>query len=240
MFAGESAVGKRFYMDGTPESPGLVTIVGVVEHVRTYQLATPQYVQVYVPLEQPPNWMLDGFPPANLVIRSSSAPEPMFSAIRGVVERLDPAQPIYGTTTLDEVRQVALNPERTNTVLSSSFALAALGLAALGLYGVLANIVSEKTPEIGLRMALGATPYFVWRSIVHRALALVAVGSAVGLLGGFGVSRLAASLLHGVAALDAQVTIATVGLLGVVAVLGCFVPARRAMRIQAVDALRHE
>ena len=240
MFQGESAVGKRFYMDGTPETPGLVTIVGVVEHVRTYQLSTPQYVQVYVPLEQPPSWMTNGFPPANLVIRSSSAPETMFSAVRGVVERLDPAQPIYGTTTLDDVRRTALTPERTNTILSSSFALAALGLAALGLYGVLASIVGQKTPEIGLKMALGATPYSVWSSVVGNALAMVGVGGALGLLGGLVVARFAASILHGVGEIDAQVTISTVGLLGVVAVFGCFVPARRAMRVQAVDALRHE
>ena len=142
--------------------------------------------------------------------------------------------------TLDDVRRTALTPERTNTILSSSFALAALGLAALGLYGVLAGIVGQKTPEIGLKMALGATPYSVWSSVVGNALAMVGVGGALGLLGGLVVARFAASMLHGVGEIDAQVTISTVGLLGVVAVFGCFVPARRAMRIQAVDALRHE
>lgn len=240
LYPGESAVGKRFYLDGTPENPGSVTIVGVVAHVRTYQLASPQYVQVYVPLEQPPTWMQGGFPPANLVVRTATGSDATLSAIRGVVERLDPAQPMYGATTLDEVREVALTPERTNTVLSASFALAALALAALGLYGVLASIVGQKTSEIGLRMALGATPYSIWRSVVGEAAALVVAGVGLGLVGGFGVSRFVASLLEGVRTMDAPVLMVTVGLLAVVAVVACFVPARRAIRIQAIDALRHE
>ena len=95
-------------------------------------------------------------------------------------------------------------------------------------------------PSYALNNNVGPTAYSVWSSVVGNALAMVGVGGALGLLGGLVVARFAASILHGVGEIDAQVTISTVGLLGVVAVFGCFVPARRAMRIQAVDALRHE
>ena len=244
MFPGESALGKRFYMDGSPENPGLATIVGVVRHVRNYQLSSQQYVQVYVALEQPPSWLTEGFPQASLVVRAASLHgrdlEAIFEEIRRVVSRLDPGEPIYGTTTLQAVKDDALTSERTNSVLSASFAIAALGLAALGLYGVLSSVVAQTTPEIGLRMALGATPLAIARAVVWDTARLVGAGATLGLLGAAAFSRVVASLVVGVSSFDPSVIAVTVGLVVVVALVAAAVPARRAIRIQAVDALRHE
>lgn len=242
LFPGESALGKRFYMDGTPDNPGLVTIVGVVRHVRNYELSSQKYIQVYVALEQPPSWFTEGFPPASLIVQGSTSrdPEQMFDEIRGVVSRLDPSEPLYEATTLQAVRDGALTSERTNSVLSASFASVALGLAALGLYGVLSSVVAQRTPEIGLRMALGATPMAIVRAIARDTAVLVSLGGALGLLAAVALSRVVASLVVGVSAFDPAVIAMTVGLLVVVALVASAAPARRAIRIQAVDALRYE
>lgn len=243
MFPGESALGKRFYLDGTPENPGLVTIVGVVEHVRNYQLSSPQYVEVYMPLRQPPSWISQGLPPASLVVRLSApglAPPAALGAIRDVVARIDPLEPVYGATTLEAIKDEALTSERTNGILASSFAFAALGLAALGLYGVLSSIVTQRTSEIGLRIALGATPIALARSVVRETVVLVALGLILGLAGAALSARVVSSVVHGVSTFDPAIVVSTIGLLLLVATIACAVPARRAIRIAAVDALRHE
>ncbi len=234
LFPGESALGKRVFFD---ESEG-VTIVGVVRHVLNYQLARRQYVELYVPLEQPSLWMGGVVPPAHLVLRGRGPEETLVSAIRASVARLDPQQPVFGATTLEAVRREAVGTERANSILAAAFALSALGLAALGLYGVLATLVGLRTGELALRMALGASPHGILRSVLRDGLAMVALGLGLGLLGVVGAVRVLASLVHGVELFDPGVVAASLGAVAIVTVLASVVPSRRALSIRPIEALR--
>jgi putative ABC transport system permease protein len=160
--------------------------------------------------------------------------------VREQVQSVDPALPVSGAQTLSETVSASLSERRFTMEIVALFALTALLLAALGIYGVISYMVSERTHEIGIRIALGAGRRTIQQMVLRQGLGLAIAGAAVGLVGAAVVSRLMAGLLYGVRPTD-PLTFAGVALLLIgVALLACYVPARRAMRVDPLVALRHE
>ncbi len=153
---------------------------------------------------------------------------------------MDHNQPIYNVSTMEAMISSAVAPRRLNLVLLGAFGLVALTLAAVGIYGVMANLVTQRTGEIGLRMALGAQPRDVLRLFVVKGLRLATIGVAVGLGASLALARLMLTLLYGVSASDPITFAAIAALLLSVALLACFVPARRASKVDPMVALRYE
>jgi ABC-type antimicrobial peptide transport system permease subunit len=164
----------------------------------------------------------------------------MVSAVRGAIQSVDHDQPIYNVNAMTAMIATAVAPRRLNLVMLVAFAFVALTLAAVGIYGLMSNLVTQRTGEIGLRMALGAQPSDVLRLFVGRGLKLAAFGSAVGLSASVALARLMSSLLYGVSVTDPITFAAITVILLTVALLACFVPARRASKVDPMVALRHE
>jgi predicted permease len=223
-------IGSRVSFDGNT----WLTVVGVVGDTRQEGMADVPYAQVYRPMPQFPR------PGMWVTIRTAGDPAVVTNSVRRIVAELDPQLPLYGATTLEErIAQSVAQPRLTAT-LTGVFAAAALLLAALGIYGVVAYGVAERTREIGVRMALGATRTSVLRLVVTQGMLPVAAGLLVGLLGAWGTARLLDRLLFGVSPADAVTYVGVVGFLGVVALLATVLPARRASVIQPTQALRYE
>lgn len=164
----------------------------------------------------------------------------MASTVREEVAALDKGVPVYQVRTMDELLSRSVATERFDLFLLVSFAGLALALAALGIYGVLAFSVNRRTHEIGVRLALGAHPRDVLRFIVWRGMRLVCIGVVLGVGGAAALTRLMATLLYSVSATDPATFIAVALLLTLVALLACYIPARRAMRVDPISALRME
>jgi putative ABC transport system permease protein len=162
------------------------------------------------------------------------------SAVRGEVMAIDPEQPVFAMTTLDEQIAESVADRRFTTGLLGVFAALALLLATVGLYAVLASSVTQRTHEIGVRMALGAQPGDVVRLVVRQGLTLVIIGVVVGVGGAFGLTRLMQKILSGVSPTDPLTFAAMVAVLVAVGVLATYIPARRATRVDPMVALRHE
>jgi ABC-type antimicrobial peptide transport system permease subunit len=175
-----------------------------------------------------------------LHVRSVAAPAPLRASIEAAVRRLDPNVPIYDLRTIDEQIDRSIRTERTFATLSSTFGVLALVLSAVGLYGVIANAVSRRTRELGIRLALGAEPGRILRLVLGEAGLLVAVGVIAGLPGAWLTGRAIRSLLFGVQPGDWQNVASALVLLAVVALLSAWIPARRASRVDPMVALRSE
>jgi putative ABC transport system permease protein len=245
MFNGENPVGRRVAFEftghgGPTMAPIWREVVGVVRHVKHYGLTGgPPYVQVYTPITQLPAWVRDRRPAMALVARTTNA-ETLVPALRRAVRDLDPRLPVYGVRTLSDYVSQQVEQPRMSATLLGGFAILALVLAAVGVYGVLSYIVSQRTREIGLRLALGAGRGEIVRQVVGQAIALAAIGLAVGLAGAFGLSRSIRTLLFEVSPTDLT-TFATVAIvLGAVAIIAGAIPARRAARVDPLVALRSE
>jgi len=176
----------------------------------------------------------------NLVLRTSSAPLALVAPVKAAVQAVDPTQPVYDIATMDQRLSESMAPQRFNALLVGVFALAALGLAGVGIYGVLAFSVARRTPEIGVRMALGARRAEVLTLVVGEGLRLCALGVGFGLAGSVPLTRLLGSVLFGVSPADPVTLVAASAALLLVAVMACYVPARRAVMIDPMTALRHE
>ena len=236
------ATAKKFWGDADPIGRTLTrsadrktafTIVGVVGDVRATALN----------LESPALYYPIGFRVSGLmdvVIRTSASPEALLPAIRQKVHEVDSQLALANVRTMDEWLSNTAAQPRLNTALLSAFAAMALLIAALGIYGVLAYSVNQRTREIGLRLALGATPTRVLRLIVGEGMTVVVAGIFVGVLGGFGLGRTLASLVYGVTVHDPLTFAAVAGVLSLVALLACAMPARRAARVDPMVALRYE
>jgi putative ABC transport system permease protein len=175
-----------------------------------------------------------------LVVHTSVEPQSMINAIRREVERLDANLPLYDVKTMSEHLRLPLFPLQAGAWVAGGFALLALLLAGLGIYGVMAYAVSQRTREIGLRMALGAESRDVMRLVVKQGMWLALTGLALGLAGALVLTRLMSSVLYGVSATDAVTFAGVTLLLGSVVLLACYLPARRAAKVDPMIALRCE
>jgi predicted permease len=232
------AVGKRFCLGDPREATTWYTIVGIAADVRQMGLDEPVKAEMYLPHQQVTTqpW----FSPRDLAIRTKGDPMALVGMVREVVRSVDPNQPISNVATMEELLGEETAQRRVGMILLATFAGLALLLATLGIYGVLAYFVVQHTGEIGVRMALGATPRGIVALVVRKGMGLTLVGIGLGLAAALGVTRLMASLLFGVRAVDPYTFIAVPLLLGVVALLACWIPARRASKTDPLIALRAE
>ncbi len=233
---GESPIGKRL-MRGSfdPDNPWW-KVVGVVGDVRYRTLAAGQNndPDVYFSLTQLPTRFL------GIVLRSAADARSLTSSLRAVIREMDPNLPLYQVSTMEVLLAEATAQDRITALLLGAFALTALLLASVGIYGVISYSVSQRTHEIGIRMALGAQRRDIFKLVVGQGMVLTLAGVGVGLAASFGLTRFLQSLLFGVSATD-PVTFAGVALLLVaVALLACYIPARRATRVDPLVALRYE
>jgi putative ABC transport system permease protein len=245
-FPGADPIGKRIAFEfagghGPAARPIWREIVGVVRHVRHYGLVNePANFQVYAPLEQLPLWFRDRRPTMTLFARTALPPEQVISAVRQVVSGLDPDVPVFGLQTMQQYVDQATEQSRLSTTLLTAFAALALVLAGLGIYGVLSYLVSRRTQEIGIRVALGATRSDVMRLIVGHGMKLTAAGIAIGVAAAWAITLWMRSLLVGVSPHDPGTFAAIAVLLGGIALVASYVPGRRATRVDPVDTLRTE
>jgi putative ABC transport system permease protein len=231
----EDAVGKRVKLGGgNPKAP-TVTVIGVVGRVKMDGLGQDSHrVQGYFPSAQLPNGDM------TVILKASSDPTQLVASVRQQVRAVDADQPIYGIRTMENIRSESVAPERLNLTLLSLFAGIALVLAVVGIYGVMSYSVTQRTHEIGIRMAIGAQPRDVFRMIIGQGMMLALIGVAFGLAGAFALTRLMATMLFGVEPTD-PLTFATIALLLTgVALVACYVPGRRATKVDPVVSLRYE
>ncbi|AKQ66250.1 hypothetical protein A176_003162 [Myxococcus hansupus] len=229
-FPAGGALGQRLHVGATTYA-----IVGVVGDVRQAGLEREPLAEFHVPHGRP--WGDDGLV---LVARTSVPPETLLPAIREAIRRVDGTVPIYRALTLEQVISQSLATRRLALGLLGGFAGLAVVLAAYGLYGVVSLRVAQRTRELGVRMALGARPADVLRLVLHQGAGMTAVGLGVGLGAALGLSQVLASQLHGVSARDPWTFGVVAALLAAVALFACWVPARRATRMDPLQALRKD
>jgi putative ABC transport system permease protein len=235
---GENALGRRFKLGG-PEDTDIpwVQIVGIVADIRQMGLDEPVKAEMYFPYQQ---GQLIWYVPRDLVIRTTGDTTSIVGSVRQAIREVDPDQPVSNIATMAGVLGTEAAQRRMGMIMLVGFAALALLLASLGIYGVLAYFVTQHTSEIGVRQALGATPRNILFLVLKKGMGLTLVGVVIGLGCAFVLTRLMSSLLFGVKASD-PLTFVTVPLvLGLVALLACLIPARRATRIDPLVALRYE
>lgn len=231
-------VGRRFKIGAPEDDTPWLTIVGVVGDVRQMGIDVPVKAESYFPYRQASEF--EWFIPRDLALRTKGDPASLVGAVREAVRAADPDQPISNIATMEEVLGQEAAQRRLGMILLTAFAVLALLLASLGIYGVLAYFVVQHRNEIGLRLALGATPAKILLLVLRKGMALTLLGVAIGLAASFVLTRLMTSLLFGVKAVD-PLTFAMVPLLlAVVALLACWIPARRAAKVDPMVALRYE
>jgi putative ABC transport system permease protein len=229
----EDPIGRRIQVGGI--SGRSLTVVGVVARVKLGSLSDHSgFVQAYVPARQRPDIH------ASVVLKSRLTAVALASSIREQVRTLDPAQPIHNLRTIAEIRDNSLTSERLNLSVLSVFALMALGLSIVGLYGVLAYSVARRQREIGVRTALGAQPNDVLRLVIGQGMRVTGLGIVLGIAAAFWSTRWLSSLLFEVTPLDPPTFLAVSLLVSAVAFTACWIPARRATRINPLRALREQ
>jgi putative ABC transport system permease protein len=231
LFAGQDPVGRRLKLGSPAAAP--VTIVGVIGDLRHVGLETPPAPELYTYYLQNP--------PVNpfLVLRTSNEPGALASVVRSEVQAVDKEVPVYDIRPMEQVRSDALSQRRFVLLLVTAFGGVALVMAAAGVYGVMTLTVTERQQEIGIRLALGAHPSSVVRAVVGEGVTFAALGIGAGFAMSLAAAPLVASQLFGVTLLDAPTLAAVPSLLLLVAALSCYLPARRAIAIDPVDALRN-
>ncbi|HEY8188638.1 MAG TPA: ABC transporter permease [Pyrinomonadaceae bacterium] len=229
VFPNEEALGKRLVMMMGKEPWEIIGIVGDIRHRGLESQPFPaMYMPTYASV-----WN-------NLVIRTQGEPTNLAAAVRKEVQAIDPDQPVAAVKTMDQWVDTSVAEPRYRTALLGLFALLALVLASTGIYGVMSYSVAQRTHEIGVRMALGAKRSDVLRLVVRQGMFLVVLGVAIGLVGAFALTRVMATLLFGVTAKDPVTFVAVATLLTLVAFVACYIPARRAMKVDPLVALRYE
>jgi putative ABC transport system permease protein len=234
-FPNGDAIGKRIRLGKLTAEFPWANIVGIVGDVRGFALDEPPEPTMYWPVAQ-----IRTTPSLAIVVRTDNDPATLASAVRGAIAEIDPTQPIYDMQPLDQLVAKSLGQRRFTLTLMVLFGVIALVLSAIGIYGVMAFAVTQRTQEIGIRMALGASAIDVLKMVVGSGMFLAVIGVAVGLIGAFALTRLMASLLFGVSPTDlVTFGLVTAGLL-MVALLACYIPARRATKVDPLVALRYE
>jgi len=232
---GEDPIGKRFRFGGERSNAPWMTIVGVVGDMRRTGLDVDVRCETFLPYTQR---RFVGF--LSLVVRAKPGVGPIANAVRDQVWAIDPSQPVSHIRTMDQMLDGMMAQRRLNMVLFALFGGLALILAAVGVYGVISYTVTQRTHEIGIRIALGASRGDVLGLIIRNGMSLVLIGVAIGLVAAFGLTRLMTSLLFGVSATDMVTFLAISGILTGVALAACLVPAARALKTDPMIALRYE
>jgi putative ABC transport system permease protein len=230
----EDPIGKRFHW-GRPEwKDPWITIVGVVGDTKLYGLSNPSRLEIYLPIRQePPTDMY-------LVLRSAVDPASLTSSVRDAVATIDKDQPVFNVTTMQELVDASVSTPHLTLVLLGLFSGLALVLAAIGIYGLISYSVQQRTHEISIRMALGAQRSNVLRLVVGQGVKLASLGIVIGVATALGLMRLITSLLFGVSANDPFTFTAAALVLLFVAIAACYIPARRAIAVDPMNALRYE
>jgi putative ABC transport system permease protein len=234
---GENPLGKHVAVAGragNPDDPDWRAVVGVVAHTKNYGVDQPSRVETYLPFAQSP--IGTGF----VVLRTAALPSSLATPAQNAIVTIDPNVPLSQIRRLTDIVDEDVAPRRLSVLLLSAFATLALALAAVGIYGVMSCMVTQRTQEIGIRIALGAQQRDIRGLVLRDGMTLLFLGLGIGLVGAFSLSRFLQSLLFEVKATD-MVTFASVPLLlAVVAFLACYLPARRATLVDPVVALRNE
>ena len=228
------ALGKRIRYSWDTSDRAWMTIVGVAGTIQDYRLDLPTEPHMYLSYAQEPQRRM------SLVVRTSSEPGALTAVVRAQLHEIDPDVPLFSVRTMEEHISQTLQPRRLTNLLLASFAATALLLAAVGIYGVMSLEVSSRVQEFGIRMALGAQPRDVFRLVWSHAMWLTAAGALLGLVGALFATRVLASLLFEVRTTDAATYASVAALLAAVAFVACYVPARRATRVDPIVALRYE
>jgi len=234
IWPGEDAIGKRVHIGGP--NPPWRTVVGVVADVHQRALDASESSQFYVPERQ---WQFADNVVA-VVVRTQSDPTALTRAARAAVQGVDPSQPVTAVATMEQVVATSTAQRRLALMLFGAFASLALVLAVAGIYGVLAGAVAERTREIGVRSALGATPGAILRMIMVQGMRLAVAGLAIGLVGALSLGRFLQSLLYGIDAADPLTLGGVALLLAGVALAACVLPAFRALGVDPITALRSD
>lgn len=232
----QSPLGQRVRLPwGERDKQHVMTVVGVVGRIKENHLNEQGgMVQAYFPMFQQPLLNM------SVVVKTAGDPAALLATMRQQVSQLDPALPIFAISTMKEMRDRNVAPDRLNLGLLGGFAVLALVLAIIGLYGLLSFTVTQRQREIGVRMALGAQRADVLNSVVRQGMRLVLAGALVGVLGSFALTRVLSSVLFNVGPTDPLTFVTVTLLLCVVALLACYLPARRATKIDPMEALRYE
>ena len=238
-FPNENALGQRM----KPGPPGRIwrgqkltsfEIVGIVHDVKLAGLDAPSEPAYYLPASQAP------LEDMMILVRTNTDPLSIVGAVREAVWRIDPNQPIAHVSTLSQVVDDSIAQRRLNMLLMGLFGGLALLLSAVGIYGLLSYAVTQRTQELGIRMALGARAADVLQLVLRQGMTLALIGEAIGLAGAFVLTRLIRGLLFGVTPNDALTFVVVGGVLAIVALLACYLPARRATKVDPLVALRYE
>ena len=230
----QDAVGKRIKLGSKQPLMEIVGVVGNADQGLVVKMVKGQLGQVYVPVAQAPK------PAMTLVVRTAGEPLGLVSGVRSAVRSVDIDQPVFGVQTLDEAQAATRASQRLAAMLIGGFAVVGLLLATIGISGIVAYNAAQRTREFGIRVALGAQPMDVLRIVVRQALLLSAAGAALGLTGGLLLARAMRSLLYGVGASDPVTFVGVVVLFTLVAAAASWLPARRAVRMSPLTALRWE
>lgn len=230
LWPGEDPLGKELHL-----MRDKLTVVGVVADTRHEGLSADVKSEICMPLLQ-----VGRIPAMQLAVRTATDPVTMISAVRSQIGAIDPEEPIYNVSTLDQTLSDSVAPRRFNMLMLGIFAGIALALATVGIYGVMAFSVTQRTREIGVRMALGAQRKDVLKLVIGEGFRLTFIGVAIGIVGGLALTRFLSSLLYGVKATDPLTFVAVSLVLLAVALLACYIPTRRATKVDPTEALRYE
>jgi predicted permease len=236
-FANVEPLGQQLYVGF---DPAMRRVIGVVNETKQRSLDVAAPATVFVPMTQAAEGVSATLRQSSFVLRTTGDPLLLSAAIRNEMRQLDPSLPVRNLRSMEQLVSRSIAPQRFNLSLLSLFSALGLLLAAVGIYGVMAYSVSQRTHEIGLRMALGAQARDVLKLVVKQGMALALVGVAIGLIASFALTRLMKNLLFGVGATDPATLTGVALLLTCVALLACYIPARRATKVDPLVALRYE